>query len=158
MDKITLVVSVVVVILFSCHEKKSESRYLSKSSGNINNISVIIDNELWKGKIGDSIRTKISPYLYGLPQDEKRFSLNQMPPNVFSDFVKKNRLILKIQKSENCDIRFVKNLFAKPQLVVTVIGKNDLEIIELLSKNADRIIKSFNKVERKEKKSSKIVI
>ena len=41
--------------IISCKEGKNQS-YLPTSIGGINTISVVVDNQLWKGKVGDKIR------------------------------------------------------------------------------------------------------
>ena len=57
--------------LFSCKENKEEAQaVLSESNGKINNVSIIIDDNLWNGEIGDSIRKKFAAPVDGLPQEE----------------------------------------------------------------------------------------
>ena len=42
-----------------------------------------IDDNLWNGEIGDSIRKKFAAPVDGLPQEEPLFTLNQYPTKVF---------------------------------------------------------------------------
>ncbi|MCU0351212.1 MAG: DUF4837 family protein, partial [Flavobacterium sp.] len=53
------------VLFLSCKEEKSDS-LLKESSGRINHLSVIIDNQLWNGEVGDSIRSKFAAPVDGL--------------------------------------------------------------------------------------------
>ncbi len=65
------------LLLFSC---KNENDVLPrKSNGKINTISVIIDDQLWNGDVGDSIRNKFAAPVIGLPQEEPLFNINQYP-------------------------------------------------------------------------------
>ena len=91
-----LVLTLSIFTLFGCESNGTIP--LSVSSGNINNLSVVVDNDLWEGSIGESIRNVIGAPLYGLPQDEPLFTMRQMPTVVFSDFARRNRTVLKMSQ------------------------------------------------------------
>lgn len=136
------------LFIFSCGDKKSSNeKFLSDSSGNINNVSVVIDNELWDGSIGETIRTVLAKPIYGLPQDEPTFTLSQIPPAVFSGFVTKNRTVLKIEMNKEAGIKVLKDVYAKPQKVIVVSGKTKQDVIDLIVQNEMKIIKTFKKEE-----------
>lgn len=145
-----LVFTLTFILFYSC-DMTDGSRMLSNSSGNINNLSVVIDNELWEGNVGEAARQILAAPVYGLPQEEPLFSMRQMPPQVFTDFATKNRTVLKIENGKDADTRFLKDAYAKPQVLVLVSGNNSEEIIDQLNKNADRIISAFKNSEIKEK-------
>ena len=47
----------ILVFLTSCNDgDKKKNRILSDSSGNLNNLSVVVDNDAWNSEIGESIR------------------------------------------------------------------------------------------------------
>lgn len=140
-----------VFLFFSCEEGDSNKKTVSASSGNINNLNVVTSNDFWEGEVGDAIRELLAAPYEGLPQDEPMFSINQMPPEVFSGFAAKNRLVLKIETEKNPQTVVEHNLFAKPQTVVIVGGKNETEILEQLQINADKIVNAFKKQELVEK-------
>ena len=80
----------VFMLLTACDNKQSTNKkILSDSFGNLNEISVVIDNELWDGSVGETIRDVLAAPIFGLNQDEPMFSMTQIPPQVFSDFVTK---------------------------------------------------------------------
>ena len=86
-----------VLLLLSCNDGNSKKqRFVPESSGNINNITVVVDNLLWEDTVGEAIRNVLAAPLEGLPQDEPIFSISQMPTQVFSGFATKNRTVLKI--------------------------------------------------------------
>ena len=135
----------------ACNNKESNGkRILTSSSGNINSLSVVIDNELWEGSIGEKIRSILGAPVFGLPQDEPLFSMRQMPTVVFSDFATKNRTILKIEKGKPANIKFLKDVFATPQKLILVSGNSNNEINELLEQNAEKIVTIFKNAEIKE--------
>jgi len=150
MKKLLLVI-LSVSLLTSCGDGSKSKRIVSASSGKINNLSVVIDNDLWASRIGNEIRDVFSAEVIGLPQQEPLFTMRQMPPIVFSDFATKNRTILKIEKDKPADTKFLKDVYARPQSVVVISGNSAKEIVEEINKNAERIISTFKATEIKEK-------
>jgi hypothetical protein len=53
--------------IFSCKEEVSLPRI---ANGKINNIAIIVDDALWNGEVGDSVRNKFAAPVLGLPQEE----------------------------------------------------------------------------------------
>ena len=147
--KSVIILIISAVTLLGCNSNSNV--VLSASSGNINNLSVVIDNNLWEGSVGDNIRSLIGVSLYGLPQDEPLFTLRQMPTSIFTGFVRKNRIVLKVLKGEEPGTQFYKDSYAKPQKMVVVSGFTNSEIIDQIKENADKIISVFKFEEIKEK-------
>lgn len=147
MKKLAVLIVLVCTIL-SCNEgTKQNQRMVPKSSGNLYNVSVVVDNELWKGNVGDAIRDVLTTVVPGLPQPEPMFDINQIPPQVFSGFAAKNRIVLKIEQSEQSEIKIATDAYAQPQKVVVVSGPNDSKIIEVLKANKDKILDTFKNQE-----------
>lgn len=141
-------------LLLGCGETKKEDQqsYLPASNGNLNTISVVADNIVWEGNVGENIRNIFAAPLEGLPTEEPLFNMKQIPTQVFDGFAARSRIVLKIEKGNVVDTtKIVKDAFAKPQTVVVVAGKTDEEIIAQLKDNRDKIVDAFNKEEVKEK-------
>jgi hypothetical protein len=145
--------SLFIALLFTgCQDSESKNPILlATSSGNINNISVVIENEMWEGSVGEALRKSLASPVDGLPQEEPIFSLNQMPPEAFSGFVRKNRLFVKIEKGEAGRFKIFDDPFAHPQKGVVITGQDSDEIIEQINKNSEEIIKTLRNTEIKEK-------
>ncbi|TYA52206.1 DUF4837 family protein [Formosa maritima] len=140
------------MLILSCGNKKSSNqKILSDSSGNINNLSIVVDNNLWEGNVGEAIRDVLAAPLDGLPQDEPLFSMSQIPPSVFSGFVTHNRTVFKVEKGKEPSFKIASDVFARPQKLVLVTGKTDDEIIEQIQENAGKIISAFKSEEIREK-------
>lgn len=136
------------LVISSCKESNTkEERIIPSSNGRINSVSVVIDNELWKGPVGDTIRKHLAQPVLGLPQDEPIFSLSHIPSQAFEGFVRNNRTFVQVIKGEKQDFGFVQDAFAEPQLGVIIKGKNNQEIIEVFTKNAAKIIDHIKRVE-----------
>lgn len=133
------------VFVSSCDFKKQKE--LPKTSGKINVISVIIDDKLWDGEVGDSIRNKFASPVLGLPQEEPLFTINQFPTNLFDGFMNNCRNIVVIKKATSNNFSVKENEFAKPQNVYYISGKNASEIIEILEENTNSIVKKIKQTE-----------
>ncbi|WP_445721109.1 DUF4837 family protein, partial [Flavobacterium sp.] len=97
------ILTLLTLSILSCKEtsKEDNQAILSESNGKINNVSIIIDDNLWNGEIGDSIRKKFAAPVDGLPQEEPLFTLNQYPTKVFEGFVRKSRNIIIVKKGKD---------------------------------------------------------
>ena len=151
--KKTLFLLFSVVFLISCNENgdKKEERILSDSSGNINQITLIIENELWEGKVGEAIRDNYAAAVEGLPQEEPMFSISQIPPETFSGFVRRNRSFISVQEGEKAEARMVKDLYARPQTGVIISGENEEELIHVINESSKKLVSAFKETEMKEK-------
>ena len=145
-----VIFSILSVFLLSCNNSGNQ-RLISSSSGNINSLSVVVDNLLWQENVGEVIRNTLAAPVYGLPQQEPLFSISHMSPQVFSDFATKNRTIFKVEKGQTADVKFLKDVYAKPQTVVLVTGNTNEEIIEQIKENEERIVSAFKTQEIKER-------
>lgn len=151
MKKLISVLFVLIVIV-SCKDDKSKNkRILFDSEGRINHISVVIDNENWKGRLGEAVREVLTTPVYGLPQDEPTFNINQIPPHVFTDFITRTRTVLKIEMGKPLGIIIKDNVYAQPQKVILVTGKTKDEVIALLNENSNKIIETFKNIELRER-------
>ena len=145
------------LVFTACEDTSSKKVYKPQSSGNINDLSVVIDNSLWDSSVGEAVRSTVGAPLYGLPQDEPQFSLRQIPSSVFSGFVKNTRLVLKITKGVAPSTKFYTNPYAAPQKMVVVNGMTNEEIIDQLNTNQAKIKKAFKtqEIQEKQRRSKK---
>ncbi|WP_299272263.1 DUF4837 family protein [uncultured Psychroserpens sp.] len=150
MIKKALSLLLVVVLFSSCDDKKAQ-RFVGKSSGNINSVVVVADNQLWEGRVGDAIRDVLAAPVEGLSLEEPQFTMSQMPTQVFTGFAKKNRTILKIEKGKEASTKVAADAYATPQTMVVVSGMTNAEIINEIETNAAKIINAFKKTELTER-------
>ncbi len=140
------------LLIVSCGDKSSNQKILLDSNkGTVNTVSVVLSNDMWEGGVGESVRSVLAQPVYGLPQEEPIFTINQIPPHVFSDFITRNRTILKIEVGKETGTKFVNNVYAKPQRVVVVSGKTKQDVINQLDENASKIVETFKGIEILEK-------
>jgi hypothetical protein len=126
------------VVLFSCFKKESDMP--RKTTGKINTIAVVIDDQLWNGEIGDSIRNKFASPVIGLPEEEPLFTINQYPVKLLEGFATDSRAIIVIKKEAENKFEIQKNQYATPQNVFHISGKTAEEVLEQLEQHTPEII------------------
>ena len=125
--------------------------YKPVSSGNIHTVSVVIENKLWNESPGKELQKVFSSEFLGLPQQEPLFTLNQIPPSIFTDFTRESRNIIVISKSKKDTAYIESNKFASPQKIVYVKGNTKKNILKQINKISQKAISVFKANEIKEK-------
>ena len=145
MNKAHFLFLLISLMLFSC--KKENESLPRKTSGKINTISVIIDDQLWNGDVGDSIRNKFASPVIGLPQEEPLFNINQYPVKLLEGFMTDTRAIIVVKKGDINKFEIVKDQYASPQNVFHISGKTSADIIATIEKNAPKMIQLIKQAE-----------
>ena len=125
--------------------------YLPQSSGNINNVSVVMKEKEWESRLGESTRNIVGDIYQGLPIDEPNFKFFNISPKQFNGFSRHSRNILYFQKDTANKFRIYKNLYSKPQLFFLIQGEDEDILINYLIENKSLIINTIKEGERKEK-------
>ncbi len=134
----------------SCKDTKSEKKYLPPSTGGINSLMVVMDNELWKGPVGDKVREYFAQPALGLSPEQAIFSITQIPPQVFSGAITQSRSILYIEQ-DTLSLGHIKtDVYASPQKVAIIKGEGYNELAGNIDSLANKAIASFKKLEMDE--------
>lgn len=141
MSKYLSLLVLMITVLASC--SKSDKITLVDSTGRINNVLVVMNNEDWEGRVGDSLRQIIAQPLPGLPQEEFPFTVNQVDPITFNSLFKRNRNILFVGVDTLEHFYSNTNLYAYPQLTLTVLGRDKDELIDNMMEHRREIISTF---------------
>ncbi len=147
--KKALFVLALTLVFSSCEDKTEKKKYLADAVGAINTLSVVIDNELWNGAVGDSIRAYFASPVDGLPWDEPIFTIKQMPKNVFTGFSRNTRSVLVVSKGEKDGFVMKEDVYARPQKVAYLGGVSENSIMKQLSEKAPKFIKEYRALELK---------
>ena len=130
-------------LLSSC--EKSDKVTLIASTGRINHILIVMNNEHWQGTIGDELKEIISEPVIGLPQDENQFSVNQVDPITFNSLFKRNRNILFVGLDSTSNYYTNADVFASPQTTMTILAEDKESLIENIRSHKKEIIDVFKK-------------
>ena len=135
------------ILICSCQKQASKQR---KTAGKINTISVVIDDQLWNGEVGDSIRNKFASPVIGLPQEEPLFDINQYPEKLLEGFMTSTRNIIVVKKEATNKFEIVEDEYAVPQNVFHISGNTAAAILDQIERNAPVIIEKIRQTEIEE--------
>jgi hypothetical protein len=116
------------------------------STGNESEILVVIDQKKWDSEIGNSLKSLLSKEITTLPQSEPEFGLVQINTKSFSKLVETHRNILKVEISpeyKKSVLEIKHNVWAKPQILITLKAPSDSSIVRLVSEKKSTIFDSF---------------
>ncbi len=132
------------LLALSC--ERGNERHRALSSGRINHISVIVDDLLWSGEVGDTLRTKFASPVTGLPQEEPLFTINQYPLKLLEGFATNTRNIIVIKTGETrYEVRSKK--LGSPQNIIRISGRNIPELLSIIEKKAPEIVSLMKQTE-----------
>ena len=146
MKKACFLVFWIALLCCSCTHKSQKPSEI-ESLGRINSLTIIINDQLWNGEIGDSLRKKFAAPVDGLPQEEPLFTINQYPIKGLDGSKTNNRNIIIVKLEEKNNFEIIPNEFATPQNAVHISGTTVAEILEHIETNSEALIKMLKKTE-----------
>tara|TARA_R110002051_G_scaffold73135_1_gene132641 strand:+ start:9967 stop:10971 length:1005 start_codon:yes stop_codon:yes gene_type:complete len=136
-----------IFVLFIACKDDGKVDYLPESVGAMNTLTVVIDNELWKSSVGDAIRENYTAAAQGLTWDEAQFSVTQIPQQIFTGSLQNTSAVLYVMKDTLNIAHMKSNMYAKPQKVGVIKGRNKEELIANIKKTAPEFIADFKALE-----------
>lgn len=116
---------------------------LPPSTGKSGELVVIVEDDIWNSPIGDNLFNLMTVNSYGLPQPEPIFDLVQIPKQSFSSIFETHRNVLFLKYGEKSGISIKKNIWAKDQLVIELVGSSELELSNFVEEYAPEITRKF---------------
>jgi len=115
----------------------------------LNSLGIAINDALWTGEIGDSLRKKFAAPVDGLPQEEPLFTIQQFPVRLFDTYKNSNTNLILIKKEEKNSFKIVHDQYAKPQNLVVISGNSIPEIVSYIDEKGDSLVALFRETEIK---------
>ncbi len=125
---------------------------LPSISGKAGEVTLILNKAEWDTEIGEEFRQIFNRSYEILPQYEPIFDIIHVTHNSFGNIFKSQRNIVITEISptnKNSRISVQKDVWARPQIVISLYGKDDEAIISLLKKYDNKIITLLEEMERK---------
>ena len=146
--KVLSLLLIVAIALFvnSC---KNEEELIPETPSQINSLAIAINDQLWSGEIGDSLRKKFAVPVDGLQQEEPLFTIKQFPIRLFDANKTSNTNLILIKKEEKTSYRLTKDRYLKPQNLVVISGRTNAEILKYIEENGDSLVRIFRETEVK---------
>lgn len=129
-------------IVYACkHQHGKDSSLLPSVKGEANHIVVVMNGSKWKGEPGNTIREFILENIPGLPSEETKFNYLFVPHSNFDQVYKRQRniLISKIGPDYKERVIVQHDMWAKSQLVITVMAPTPEAFIKLYKQKGDEI-------------------
>ncbi len=164
--------------LFSCGSDPSgqskPKTHLPQARGEANVILVVMDTALWKGPVGDTLKSIFAADVPGLPQPEPYFKIRNINPYELNNVLKaaKNMIFVttlssktsqgqkmreyftdesleKIKSDSSKYMLIQKNVFANGQDLMHLFGQNPAQLLDNIQNNRDRLRQYFVELENK---------
>ncbi len=120
---------------------------IENSWGKKNNVVVVINSELWKGQVGDSIREVLATPLEGLFREEPLFDIIQLAPQIFNSKFQKFRNIIVFSENEKHQFQLEKNFYATPQNIFFIREDSPKKLINTFMRQSDSIVNTIQNLE-----------
>ncbi|SIQ03963.1 DUF4837 family protein [Maribacter ulvicola] len=147
MKKRILLCLMAILGLSNACKENGKADYLPESVGAMNTLTVVIDNDLWNSSVGDAIRENYTAAAQGLTWDEALFSVTQIPQQIFSGAIRNTSSVLYVMEDTLNIAHMKSNMYAKPQKVGVLKGRNKEELIANIKKTAPEFIADFKALE-----------
>jgi len=149
MKKISVFNLVVLFLIFTaCTSNKQP--LLPKVTGKPGEVLLVVDQFTWESEIGKFLNNMLTQPFEAIPQEEPIYDPIRIPSSGFNNLLKSHRnIILAKISSRNKKPRIIvqRDIWAKPQLVINIIGPNDSTTLEYLKENQNKLISLLNQAE-----------
>jgi len=139
---------VLLFVLVSCDSEQQP--LLPQVTGKPGEVIVVIDEYQWNSDIGNFFRNLFSQPVPALPQEEPIYNPIRIASSNFNNIFKSHRnIILTKISSRHQKPRIIvqRDIWAKPQLVINVIGPKDTTTLNYLMENADKLVALLDQAE-----------
>ncbi len=129
----------------------ASGRVLPNVTGGSGEVLVVIDNFVWDSETGGALLDILKEEFPGLPQSEPLFDVTHISAASFDNSLRFHRsvVLVTINKTrEEPAIRYRKNVWAKPQIVVQMEAASNAELQQLILDNKSKIKSFFVKYDR----------
>ncbi len=122
----------------------SDEWTIPSSSGRPYEVLVVVDDSLWERPAGRALFDVLDTDMPGLPQSERSFRISQTSPSHFSRMLKMFRNIIRVEINDKIytrtKMKFTRNVYAHPQVILTIQSPNEAEFATFVEKHTQDII------------------
>lgn len=135
----------------SCSAEKRKKALLPNISGHAGEVIVVIDKGDWEGAVGTTLRDTLGQDCKFLPQREPLYTLVNVIPSGFTNMFQIHRNIIVVNiKADVVDpgVKLRQDVWAKPQIVISIDAKSSTEAVDLIKENSRLIISALEQAEK----------
>ena len=147
-----LTFAIALLLAVSCKNGEKQ-KYMPNITGKPGEVLIVLDKGEWESELGTAISESLSEDFPFLPQREPIFSIFNTTPSSFQSYgaYSTHRNIVRISIDDTyktSKISYQEDVWAAPQIVVTITSPNKEEVLELFNKEKERIISTLEMAER----------
>ncbi len=149
MKKSLLYLLVPIIFVMGCGEP---SRVNIAASGSPYEIFVVTDKAIWKGEVGDTIRSIMNEEVLWVNQPEPIFTIHNITPQALNNITRKHRNLLIINtnsKADSATLSYTENKWATGQIVIEIEAPNDNSAAMFIGENSKTITDFLHILEQK---------
>lgn len=111
---------------------------------------VVISKGVWAGNVGDTIKRYLAQPQLCLPQEEPILNVVNVPPDAFKTFETTRNIVLTriLPSVTQPSVTIQYNVWARPQVVVTVQAADEAGFVKIFAEKSDMIIAAILKAEK----------
>lgn len=117
-------------------------RILPNITGGAGEVLVVVDKYIWDGQTGEMLKDLLQEEFPGLPQSEPLFDVTQISASAFDNMFRFHRSIVLVtlkESVEEASVRYRKNVWARPQILVQLEAHDNEQLQQLISDHKDQI-------------------
>lgn len=138
-------------MLLGCSKKEELiATDLQKSFGNRNEVVLVIDDSLWIGTFGDSIRKELARPNIDCTDTNPVFDLIQLDPKIFNQKAKTARNIVLFSVDKKNQFLLQKSVNATPQNLFSLQAAHTSDLLKMFKTYSDSIVSVFRASELNE--------
>ena len=130
---------------------KKKTLLMPNASGLPYEMLVVMDEEQWERPLGRAVFNVLDTDVPGLPQSERSFRISRVDPSGFnSNMFRIMRNVIKVDIQNiytQPKLKFARNVYAYPQMVMTLQAPDEASLAQYVEENAQSIIDFFTKSE-----------
>jgi len=132
-------------LLIGCKKSIRSEGSVIRSEERGDRVLIVIEDDLWLGEVGDTIRSVLAAGIDGIVPFEPMFELDQQAASVFlhGPMTRKNVVFFTVF-GDSSQFSILQNRYANPQNYFVVEGVDKKSTIENFIKNKDSIITRFH--------------
>lgn len=166
-----IILKVIVIAFFaittacSDQQMKQSMNYQPSATGSIDEVIVVMNESFWLGNLGDDLRASLMTDYEILPQREPLFDLRQVPAKSFTNLLQRSSVVLVVGTAddngpttnlikdalsnfsgtteETPSVFAKQNVWASPQQVVYIYGKNEADLSQKIKEYEGIIIEKL---------------
>lgn len=151
MKRILVITALAALLAVVCSCGNGARDFKPSSVGPSYEVLVITAQDKWEGQLGDTLRSIMGQPVEFLNSYEPRFDLMRIMPNNFTDLLRKSRNILNVVTGSDypeAGWQADYNVYAAPQLIVTLSGPDQESLTEFVSENREYLVAIYENAER----------